>query len=81
MTRNVIEQLSQCELISITATGFGNVDLEAAADAGIRVCAVDEYCTEEVADHAVLLMLALSGACRSITNSYYAEAGPQGFIR
>ena len=63
MTRNVIEQLSQCELISITATGFGNVDLEAAADAGIRVCAVDEYCTEEVADHAVLLMLAL---CRRL---------------
>ena len=63
MTRNVIEQLSQCKLISITATGFGNVDLEAAADAGIRVCAVDEYCTEEVADHAVLLMLAL---CRRL---------------
>ncbi|MDE0921247.1 MAG: C-terminal binding protein [Arenicellales bacterium] len=63
MTRNVIEQLSQCELISITATGFGNVDLEAAADAGIRVCAVDEYCTDEVADHAVLLMLAL---CRRL---------------
>jgi lactate dehydrogenase-like 2-hydroxyacid dehydrogenase len=63
MTRNVIEQLSQCELISVTATGFGNVDLEAAADAGIRVCAVDEYCTEEVADHALLLMLAL---CRRL---------------
>ncbi|MEP5567670.1 MAG: C-terminal binding protein [Halioglobus sp.] len=63
MTRNVIEQLSQCTLISITATGFGNVDLKAAADAGIRVCAVDEYCTEEVADHVVLLMLAL---CRRL---------------
>lgn len=63
-TRNIIEQLQQCRLISITATGYGNVDLEAAADAGIRVCAIDEYCTDEVADHVILLMLAL---CRRLT--------------
>jgi len=63
LTRNVIEQLTHCRLISVTATGYGNVDLEAAADGGIRVCAIDEYCTEEVADHALLLMLAL---CRRL---------------
>jgi len=62
-TEKVIKALPRCRLISITATGFGNVDLEAAADAGIRVCAIDEYCTEEVADHALLLMLAL---CRRL---------------
>ena len=60
LTLFVIGKLPRCRLISITATGFGNVDLEAAASAGIRVCAIDEYCTDEVADHAVLLMLALS---------------------
>lgn len=60
LTRKVIEQLPRCRLVSITATGYGNVDLEAAAEAGIRVCAIDEYCTDEVADHAILLMLALS---------------------
>jgi D-3-phosphoglycerate dehydrogenase len=60
LTQNVIEQLPRCRLISISATGYGNVDLEAAASAGIRVCAIDEYCTDEVADHAILLMLALS---------------------
>jgi len=60
LTRNVIEQLPRCRLISVTATGYGNVDLEAAATAGIRVCAIDEYCTDEVADHAILLMLALA---------------------
>jgi lactate dehydrogenase-like 2-hydroxyacid dehydrogenase len=60
LTKNVIEQLRRCRLISISATGYGNVDLEAAAHAGIRVCAIDEYCTDEVADHAILLMLALS---------------------
>jgi len=60
LTKNVIGQLQRCRLISVSATGFGNVDLEAAASAGIRVCAIDEYCTDEVADHAILLMLALS---------------------
>jgi D-3-phosphoglycerate dehydrogenase len=63
LTRIVIEQLQQCQLISVAATGHSSVDLDAAADASISVCAIDEYCTEEVADHAILLMLAL---CRRL---------------
>ena len=59
-TRQVLERLNVCKLISVAATGYDCVDLDAAADAGIRVCAIDEYCTGEVADHALLLMLALS---------------------
>ncbi len=69
LTRRVIESFKQCQLISITATGFDNVDLKAAAKANIRVCAIDEYCTEEVADHALLLMLAL---CRRLPD-YHAQ--------
>jgi D-3-phosphoglycerate dehydrogenase len=68
VTRKVIDGLSRCQLVSVAATGYGNVDLEAAADAGIRVCAIDEYCTEEVADHAFLLMLAL---CRHLPEYHY----------
>ena len=63
LTRTVIEQLNRCRLISVAATGYNSIDLEAAADADISVCAIDEYCTEEVADHAILLMLAL---CRRL---------------
>ncbi len=58
-TRAAIEKLPRCQLISYTATGSDSIDLEAAADANISVCAVAEYCTEEVADHVILLMLAL----------------------
>lgn len=64
LTRTVIEQLQQCQLLSVAATGYSSVDLEAAADANISVCAIDEYCTDEVADHVILLMLAL---CRRLT--------------
>ena len=63
LTRMVIEQMQQCQLISVAATGYSSIDLEAAVDANVSVCAIDEYCTDEVADHVVLLMLAL---CRRL---------------
>lgn len=63
LTRSVLEQLQQCKLVSVSATGYDCVDVSAAADCKISVCAVDEYCTDEVADHSILLMLAL---CRRL---------------
>ena len=62
-TRKVIKQLNQCRVISVAATGYNTIDIDAAASAGIRICAIDEYCTDEVADHVILLMLAL---CRRL---------------
>lgn len=59
-TRDVIESLDRCKLICVAATGFSCVDVKAAADNGINVCAIDEYCTEEVADHTLTLILALT---------------------
>jgi D-3-phosphoglycerate dehydrogenase len=63
-SRNVIAHLKNCRVISVAATGYNSIDIEAAESAGIRVCAIDEYCTDEVADHVILLMLAL---CRRLT--------------
>jgi len=60
LPRSVIEKLHRCKLVSFAATGYDSIDLEAADEAGISVCAIDEYCTEEVADHTILMMLALS---------------------
>jgi len=64
LPRSVIEQLGRCRLISFAATGYDSIDLGAAVDAGISVCAIEEYCTDEVADHTILLMLSL---CRRLT--------------
>jgi phosphoglycerate dehydrogenase-like enzyme len=58
-TRAVVEKLRRCRLISLAATGYDDVNLDAVADADISVCAIEEYCTEEVADHVMLLILAM----------------------
>ena len=35
--------------VSLSAAGYGNVDLVAAKEAGVAVCHIAEYCTQEVA--------------------------------
>lgn len=40
--------------------GFNNIDLDAARRHGLVVCNVPDYGTEEVADHAIMFLLALS---------------------
>jgi D-3-phosphoglycerate dehydrogenase len=53
-----IARLSQCKIIARYGIGFDNVDLGAAADAGIVVTNVPDYSVEEVATHALALILA-----------------------
>jgi phosphoglycerate dehydrogenase-like enzyme len=56
--RAVLAQLGRCRIISVAATGWDCVDVRAAGELGIRVCSVGEYCTDEVADHTLALLLA-----------------------
>ena len=53
-----------CRIISRTGIGVDNIDLDAAARAGITVTNVPDYCLDEVADHTMALLLA---AARQIT--------------
>lgn len=54
-----IDALRACRAIVRVGVGFDNVDLEAARRRNIPVCNVPDYGTEDVADHALALMLAL----------------------
>lgn len=54
-----LRALPDLRVISVSATGCGNVDLDEARRLGITVCTLGEYCTEEVADHALALLLGL----------------------
>jgi len=59
VTAEVVAQMKHCRAIIRNGVGFDSVDLAAATRAGIPVCNVPDYGTEEVADHAIALTLAL----------------------
>lgn len=59
ITAEVIARMKNCRAIIRNGVGFDSVDIAAAATAGIPVCNVPDYGTEEVADHAIALTLAL----------------------
>jgi D-3-phosphoglycerate dehydrogenase len=57
ISRDVIAALDRCRIISRYGVGYDNVDIEAAAERGIWVANVPDYCIEETADHAIALLL------------------------
>lgn len=47
------------KLIALAATGYNNIDLTAACEAGVSVCNVRGYGSDTVAQHAFMMLLAL----------------------
>lgn len=56
---SVFESAPKLRCVAVSASGYGNVDVTAATAHGVAVSPIGEYCTEEVADHTLALMLAL----------------------
>ena len=56
----VIGAMQKNKIIVRYGIGVDNVDLAAAADKGIPVCNVPDFCIDEVADHSVAMILALT---------------------
>jgi D-3-phosphoglycerate dehydrogenase len=55
--REVIQNLRSCKLIIRHGVGYDNIDVPAATEHGIQVCYVPDYCREEVAEQAMMLLL------------------------
>jgi D-3-phosphoglycerate dehydrogenase len=55
-----IKRMQKCEVIARYGVGVDIVDVGTATDNGILVTNVQNYCTEEVADHAIALWLTLA---------------------
>ena len=57
--RPLIESMARCRVICQYGIGLDHVDLGAATERGIVVTHTPTYCTDEVADHALTLLLCL----------------------
>jgi D-3-phosphoglycerate dehydrogenase len=51
--------LPDLRVVATATVGFDHIDLETAEERGVAVVSVPDYCTQEVADHALAMLLAL----------------------
>jgi D-3-phosphoglycerate dehydrogenase len=56
----LLKELKRCKVIGRFGLGVDNIDIPAAAELGITVTYVPDYCLREVSDHAMALLLALA---------------------
>ena len=63
------------EVVVRSAVGVDNIDVGAAADEGVTVTRVPDYCTDEVATHSVSLLL----ACLRSLKAYDDDIGAGGW--
>jgi D-3-phosphoglycerate dehydrogenase len=57
--KDLLDAMDHCKVISFQSTGYNAVDLEYAAQKGVAVVSILDYCTQETAENAVASMMAL----------------------
>jgi D-3-phosphoglycerate dehydrogenase len=67
VTGRVLRQARSCALVARYGVGVDNVDIPAATAAGIWVANVPDYATDTVADHAIMLLLAVARDLRGFS--------------
>jgi D-3-phosphoglycerate dehydrogenase len=60
ISKGVLARCPRLRVIVRYGVGVDNVDLDAATAHGVMVCNVPDYCIDEVANHAMALLLALN---------------------
>lgn len=86
LDKQALDRMPRLKAISINATGYNFVDLEETCRRDIPVCAIGEYCTQEVAEHTMAMLLALDRNLRVYARTvdkerrwqYYAAPTPMG---
>lgn len=81
ITKTIIDRLERCKVISLGSVGVDSVDVAAATVRGIPVTNVPDTFIEEVADHAMTLLLGvfrnLVEQDRMVRTGRWAEGRPQ----
>ena len=81
LTRKTIARLSGCKLIMRCGVGYDNVDHAFARQRGIPVANVPDYGTEEVADSAIAMTLALARGVAYLNSRLRAGLGPWSYAQ
>lgn len=68
-----IDAMDHCRVISFQSTGYNEADLEYAAEKGVCVCSILDYCTQETAENTMALMLNLERAIRQYDRSVQVD--------
>jgi C-terminal binding protein len=76
LSGNTINRLTRCKVIVCCGVGYDNVDLNSAREMGIPVANVPDYGSEEVADSAIGLTLALTRGIASLNARLRGGLGP-----
>ena len=78
INEEVISHLPNLKLIQVAATGYNNIDLDAARKHGITVCNVSGYSTESVAQHVFAMLLSYLNQVhvynKESKNGYWSDA-------
>lgn len=69
--RRTIEQLPKLKMISILATGYNHIDLDAAVEHGITVCNLPGYSTAATAQVSIALLLELTHGVGNHSNAIH----------
>lgn len=86
VTPRVIEASPRCQIVARLGIGVDNIAIPTATARGIPVTNCPDYCVEEVADHALALLLALARKVaffhlRTKQGEYNLQAGSGGLRR
>jgi C-terminal binding protein len=81
LSQTTIERLAHCRLIVRCGVGYDNVDHRFAAHRGIAVANVPDYGTEEVADTAIAMTLAMARGVTFLNSRLRASQGPWSYAQ
>ena len=73
---DVVNAMTKAKAIVRYGIGFDNVDCNAARERGIAVCNIPDYCIDEVADHTLAFILAITR--QVVPNALDMRAGKWG---
>jgi D-3-phosphoglycerate dehydrogenase len=81
LTGAAIAAAPDLKIVARLGVGLDNIDVAAASRAGAVVTNVPDYCFEEVSDHAIALLLALSRGLTDADRGVKAGSWTQGGVR